>query len=748
MTHFDARALVDPAESLERQNAKLAKIAGVLMRRVEQATDADGAAYAHFQRALTLEGEVRARTSELERALALLNDTNLRLSQANRAADQARADLANAIEAVQEGFALFDADDRLVMFNSRFGMGMPDMRRFLQPGLPFADYVARVASSSSLALPKGETPDDWLETRLQRHRETRAIFNVRLLGDRWIQVSEYRTPEGGTAILQTDVTDWIRLERQERERMLDDQARFIRATLDHINQGISIFDGAARLVGWNRRLDELLSPPAGLMMVGRSFDTLFERFSSDLTFRQKDGRTRLLAWVKGARRQASLKLEVGHRGTRIFDLFAQEMPDNGFVISFTDVTAERRAIEAMARANETLELRVRERTLALAEAAAEAERANASKSRFVAAASHDLLQPLSAAKLFLSSLNSLDLDDEPRRMAERAQNALKSVEAILGSLLDISRLDSGLAAVEISTFPMSRILRPLREEFEPLARARGLDLRVIHSDAWVRSDPSHLRRILQNLIANAIRYTPSGRVLVGARRRHGGLRIEVWDTGPGIEEDKRELIFKEFHRIDKPGMAPEGVGLGLAIVERACQLLAHRLELVTEPGRGAGFLVTTPLAPARAVEPCVREPAATRDLDDLIVLVIENDAEVRLAMTTLLERWGVSCFDVAGEDEALALIDEVGVAPDVMLVDYHLDDGRHGIDAIAAVRRRCGPMPAAILSADRTPELRAACHASEIAYLEKPVDPDRLMRFLAETRADPPGWGEASGPVV
>ncbi len=748
MTVFDPRTLVDPTESLERQNAKLAKIAGVLMRRVEQATDADGAAYAHFQRALTLEGEVRARTSELERALSLLNDTNLRLTEANRAADRARADLANAIEAVQEGFALFDADDRLVMFNSRFGMGMPDMRRFLRPGLPFADYVARVAASPSLSLPKGETPRDWVDSRLQRHRETKAIFNVRLVGDRWIQVSEYRTPEGGTAILQTDVTDWIRLERQERERMLDDQARFIRATLDHINQGISIFDGHERLVGWNIRLDELLSPPAGLLRVGRSFDTLFERFAPEMTFREPDGGERLMAWVKGGVGRPPLKLEVAHRGARIFDVFAQEMPDQGFVISFTDVTAERRAIDAMAEANETLELRVHERTLALAAAAAEADRANASKSRFVAAASHDLLQPLSAAKLFLSSLNSLDLDPEPRRMAERAQNALKSVEAILGSLLDISRLDSGLAAVEISTFPVSRILRPLREEFQPLASARGLELDVIDSGAWVRSDPSHLRRILQNLIANAIRYTPSGRVLVGARRRPGGLRIEVWDTGPGIEEDKRELIFKEFHRIDKPGMTAEGVGLGLAIVERACQLLDHRLTLETEPGRGAGFLVTVPLAPPRAPEPCPREPSAARDLDDVIVLVIENDAEVRQAMATLLERWGVSCFDVAGEDAALDLIDEVGVAPDVMLVDYHLDDGRHGIDAVAAVRRRCGPTPAAILSADRTPELRAACHAAEIAYLEKPVDPDRLMRFLAEIRAAPLGWGPLSGPAI
>ena len=759
--------LTDPSEPPERQAAKLRRIAAALMRRVELSASPDGAAYAQFQRALTLEEEVRARTTELEQTLALLNDTNARLGLARAATDRARADLSNAIEAVQEGFALFDAEDRLGMFNARFGLGMPDIRRALRPGLSFSDYVDAISRSPHLSLPSGQSPAAWSETRLRRHREPQSSFNVRLAGDRWIQVNEYRTPDGGSAILQTDVTDMIRLERAERERLLDDQARLIRATLDHINQGICIFDAQGLLVGWNRRLRELLGPPAHTLRIGRSFETLYERFSLDLAW-SPGAERRLTDWVARRRARPPLRLEVRHRGLSTLDVFAQEMPDAGFVISFTDVTAEREAVAAIRRANETLEARVEERTLALADALAEAERANASKSRFVAAASHDLLQPLSAAKLFLASLREMDLDDGPRQVAGRAANALKSVEGILASLLDISRLDSGQAAVERSVFPVSRILRPLREEFEPMARARGLELRVMDCRGHVDSDPSHLRRVLQNLIANAIRYTDRGRVLVGARRRGDGLRLEVWDTGPGIEADKRELIFKEFQRLDRPGRMSEGVGLGLAIVERACALLDHRLELVSEPGRGAGFLLTLPRADVRAdgradvrgeasegregregrdgrgrdggtrtggrVAP---RPPTTRGLDALIALVVENDRELRHALTTLLESWNVSCFDVASEGEALALLEEVGVAPDVALVDYHLDEGRNGLDCIAALRARYGRMPAAIMSADRTPALRAACMAAGLSYLEKPVDPERLSLLLAA--AVPPG---------
>lgn len=728
--------LTNPEDSLEQQNEKLIKIASVLMRRVEQATDDSGAGYAHFQRALMLEEEVRARTADLEQTLGLLNQSNAELSRANQAAERARADLSNALEAVQEGFALFNADDVMVMCNSRFGMHMPDIRAQLRPGLTFQDYVQLVSQSAYLALPNGETTQNWAEKRKRKHKENHVNFNVRITGDSWIQVSEHRTPDQGTAILQTDVTDMIRLERQEREKLLDDQARLLRATLDHINQGICIFDSQHRLVGWNRRLGALLSPPIHLLRVGTSFNRLLDHIGQDLTFAKGQSKSRITDWVQQASGRPPLTMAVSHKGKVHLDVFGQEMPDQGFVISFTDVTAEREAIDALSAVNETLEQRVLERTLAMKDALETAERANASKSRFVAAASHDLLQPLSAAKLFLSSLANMDLDSEPLLVTQRVESALKSVEAILAALLDISKLDSGQAAVEVSAFPVNQVLAPLRDEFEPLARQKGLDLRVVLCDLVVKSDPSYLRRILQNLIANAIRYTEKGKVLVGARRHGSDLVIQVWDTGPGIPEDKQEIVFKEFQRLDNDGSAGEGVGLGLAIVERACALLGHELHMRSQPACGTGFLVTVPsTADARlggAVGPA--ETAEQQDADDLIALVVENDGEVRRAMAILLESWGVSVLDVASQEEALTLLGDIGVAPDVLLVDYQLDRGENGLGAIAALRRRHGPLPAALITANRSSELRKACQARGIGFLNKPIEPDSLRRLLRSIR--------------
>lgn len=741
--------LVDPSDSIELQQKKLLKITSVLMRRVEQATNDSGAAYAHFHRALMLEEEVHARTTDLEQTLELLNQSNAELSRATAAAERARADLSNALEAVQEGFALFNADDVMVMCNSRFGMYMPDVRQALRPGLTFQEFVGVVSHSPYLALPEGETPESWARKRKRKHQESHVNFNVRVARDRWIQVSEHRTPDHGTAILQTDVTDMIRLERRARDKLLDDQARLIRATLDHINQGICIFDSEHGLAGWNTRFSELLHLPLNLLRVGRSFERLFEHIGEDMAFTEGQSLSALTDWVSHGGGRLSLSLAVKHQGGVYLDIFGQEMPGGGFVISFTDVTAEREAIEALSAVNETLEQRVLERTLALEDALQEAERANASKSRFVAAASHDLLQPLSAAKLFISSLEEMALGEEALLTAQKAGSALGSVEAILGALLDISKLDSGRAAVEVTTFPISQILAPLRDEFEPLARRKGLRLTVIHCDLMVKSDPSYLRRILQNLIANAVRYTRSGRVLVGARRRRSTLVLQVWDSGPGIPEDKQDIIFKEFQRLDS-AESSGSVGLGLAIVERACNLLGHTLSMRSELGRGTAFFVTVSRGVGTAPSAALHHDAGLPEdqgATNLIALVIENDRSMRDAMTTRLESWGVSVFDVADQAEAVTLLQDVGVAPDVLLVDYQLGNGPDGIAAIQEIRRLFGDIPAALVTANRSNELRHTCQLTAVHYLNKPVEPDALRRFLGSVHPQTPLTSERPAPL-
>jgi signal transduction histidine kinase/ActR/RegA family two-component response regulator len=727
--------LIDPSDSLERQNAKLRQITEVLMRRVEQDTDRTGAAYAQFERAALLEDQVRQRTADLEHALDLLNDSNARLAEANRAAETARSDLSNAIETIQEGFALFNADEELVMCNSRFGMHMIDLQDALRPGLRFREYVERVSASRFLALPDNMTPDEWAERRLKQHEDNHVMFNVRMVRDRWVQISEHRTRDGGTVILQTDVTDIMRLEREERDKLLDGQARMIRATLDHLNQGVCIFDRDGRLMGWNKRVSTLLAIPVTGFRLGTRFGTILENLQNEITFTGGTSREELGTWVAQATMRKPISFEVRRRDGLILDVFAQDMPDHGFVISFTDVTAEREATRTLFQVNELLEQRVMERTLELEDALGAAERANASKSRFVAAASHDLLQPLSAAKLYVSAIDGPDAPEPMREIAFKAQRALTSVEGIIDALLDISKLEAGMAAIDMQSISLNSIFDAVRDEFTPIAAQKGLRFKLMPCNVMVESDPGYLRRILANLISNAIRYTDEGQVLVGARRNGGSVRLEVWDTGPGISEEDQDIIFQEFQRLNAKASASEGLGLGLAIVERACARLGHPMGLWSVVGKGSGFFVNVGLSsqPGLQLERVGTHGAPARlDGGGMIVLLVENDLEMRRAMTLLLEKWDISVLDVHDAEEAMSLLDEIEIAPDAVLVDYQLDDGESGLDLIEQVHGRHGRMPTRLISANRSPELRSACVTRGIELLNKPIDPRKLEAFLTE----------------
>ena len=726
--------ILNPADPAARQIEKLMTISRVLMRRVEQITDDGGAAYAQFQRAAMLEDQVRERTRELERALDLLNASNAALEEANRETERARQNLADAIETVQEGFALFGPDDVLVMSNSRFCVHLTDVRPHLIPGLRFADYVGLVSRSADLELPQGETPEAWAIQRMRRHMDQHVIFNARMRWDHWVQVSEHRTADGGTVVLQTDVTDLIRLERQELGRLLDDQERLVRATLDHINQGVAIFDAGQRLVGWNARLGVLLALPMIRMRLGAEFEALFDGLSRQFRFGEGMTAERLAVWVDGRRGRPPLTFELRRDPGLILDVFAQEMPDKGFLFSFTDVTAERRAVEDMARAKETLEARVVERTLDLEDALSQAERANASRSRFVAAASHDLLQPLSAAKLFLSSVPETEVAPQVAEAVGKAQNALQSVEGILAALLDISRLESGKATVTLAPVRMGRLLGQLAEEFAPVAAAKGLRLSFRPCDAVVISDAGYLRRILQNLIGNALRYTDQGRVLVAARTRGRMLRLEVWYTCPVIPEDEQENIFKEFHRVAARASASEGLGLGLAIVERAAALLGHPLGLSSRSGHGTVFMLQVPLTdPALVADPVTPASPPAGSIEGRIVLLVENDAELRRAMVLLLEKWGVAVIEAASGEEALALIDDLGILPDAVIADQALGQGMTGLEMLVTLRARAPALPMRLISADRGEALALAARVAGIGLVMKPVEPGALHRFLAQT---------------
>ena len=410
----------------------------------------------------------------------------------------------------------------------------------------------------------------------------------------------------------------------------------------------------------------------------------------------------------------------------------KEMPDRGFVISFTDITVEHEASATLAQMNERLEKGVRDRTIELNEALKEAERANASKTRFVAAASHDLLQPLSAAKLFLSSVADHLPEGEGLTSLARAETALLSVEKIIEALLDISRLDAGQATFRVQPVQLSAILGPLADQLAPLAAEKRLRFEVTQQMASVKSDPGYLRRILQNLMSNAIKYTVSGSVRVWTETMPPRIRVVVEDTGPGIPAADQKRIFQEFERRDQDAGTP-GLGLGLAIVERACIGLGHRLTLESVPGQGSRFVVELDSAPVPAppeVAPRGRIRRAGQSLDGVIVLLVENDAELRGAMTQMLEGLHGEVLSVATAEEALTLLREIELAPDLLLVDYQLGAGLNGLDLWHRITEDYGSIPAAIVSANRSDDLRRACARIGVPLLSKPVAPEDLLNAL------------------
>ena len=730
--------LIDPNEPLERQNERLLAITDALMRRAEGSSNLANAGYARFERAVVLEEQVRRRTEELQTALRLLNESNARISAAMKEVEEARRDLSSAIEAVHEGFALFGPDDTLLLFNARFCWMLRDVRQGLTEGMTFRDYVTLVSQSRQLALEGDAARRDWAVARMRHHRERHALFNLALRGDHWMQVSEQRTSNAGTAIVQTDVTDLVRAERVERAKLLDDQARMIRATLDHLDQGVAIFDASARLVGWNARLLDLTHLPRTTCRLGTAFARIAEHLSASFSMRTPEEERRLAMWVRGQIPPAPLSFEISGGTESVLDVFMQRLPEGGFVISFSDVTAEREATRTLARAKATLERRVRERTEELQEALKSAQRSNAAKTRFVAAASHDLLQPLSAAKLYLAGATAGPDAGGGRDAIAKAERALASVEEIIGALLDISRLDTEEQAFDLVPVRLSDVLEPLNAAFAPKASAKGLRLSILSSSAIVLSDPSYLSRIMQNLVANAIRYTKSGGVLVGARRRGDRVALCVLDTGPGISEADQTRIFEEFTRLERRASASEGMGLGLAIVERACARLGHGLSLSSVVGVGSAFVVTLERAEssiAAGLPPVGSAAPMGRRLEEtgLIVMLVDNDDEMRGALVALLEGWGVHALEAASPRAALDLIDELGILPDALLLDQQLDGGETGLSLAVAFAARHGAIPTRIISADRSDALRQTCAAAGFELMPKPLDTAALWSFLDAT---------------
>lgn len=518
--------------------------------------------------------------------------------------------------------------------------------------------------------------------------------------------------------------------------------RLLEAALENMSQGISVVDRELRLVAWNRRYAELFGYPESLLRVGVPVADLLrwnlaQGWAADVVESEIDKRIRHMHAGTPYVSERSFPAGAGGRGQGtpvleriIIEIRGNPMPDGGFVATFTDVTAFRSAEAALKRSNETLEQRVADRTARLEQARAEAERANDAKSRFLAAVGHDLLQPLHAAQLFTDALIAQLPDAGHRTGAQRIRGALDSTGDLLAGLLDMSRLEAGGLVPQPRAFPLAEVLDPLASEFRALAAERGLRFRYRGSRAWTHSDPQLLRRALQNFLANAVRYTARGDVLLGVRRTAEGLRIEVHDTGPGIPVAQRRLIFEEFRRGD--GAAGQGLGLGLAIADRIARLLDAPLALRSRVGQGTVFALTLSRTQPAAPE---TPAAATATLEGLPVLLVDNDPQALAALAAMLTAWGCrvhACADGRAADAWLRACVAMP-APDLpalWLFDFHLDEGDTGVALHHRLAAGFGARPTLILSADGSGEVRRIALEHGLSLLPKPAKALALKSML------------------
>ncbi|EJC74312.1 LOW QUALITY PROTEIN: Na+/proline symporter [Rhizobium leguminosarum bv. trifolii WSM2012] len=503
----------------------------------------------------------------------------------------------------------------------------------------------------------------------------------------------------------------------------------LQTALSQMDQGIAVFDSSNRLTIWNRRFRQLLDLPESAGQVGFPLADIVTTLSQRGDIAPGD-LTQTVRHFLTLDKPFSLVLGGGER---IIEVRSNAMPDKGIVATFTDITQRVSADQALKQANETLEQRVAANH-ELGEARAAADEANIGKTRFFAAAGHDILQPLNAARLYSSALVERMAQSDNSPIVRNIDSALESVETILGAVLDISRLDTGAMRPRLAAVKLSELLERIETDFAPIAREKQLKLVVMPTSLRVRSDPNLLRRLVQNLVSNAIKYTITGKVLVGARRRGSLVIIQVIDSGIGIPPSKFRTVFKEFARLDEGAKTASGLGLGLSIVDRIARVLNHPVELQSTHGRGTEFRIAMPLDMSRPAEAATAVTPADRPgqpLKGLKILCIDNEPKILEGMRLLLSGWGCEVRALDGLADVISGDGRDG-PPDLAIADYHLDDGT-GIAAILHLRRQFGAdIPALLVTADRTPEVRSEAERYGIAVQHKPVRPAALRAYITQ----------------
>jgi Na+/proline symporter/signal transduction histidine kinase/CheY-like chemotaxis protein len=512
----------------------------------------------------------------------------------------------------------------------------------------------------------------------------------------------------------------------ETHRRLSFSADLLQTAIESMDQGVALVDAEMRLVAWNSRYQQIFDLPDSLVQVGTPIADLI-RFN---LARGALPEAEITAQVE--RRLAYMRAGTEHRiervqpDGRVLRIVGAPTPGGGYTTSYTDITSDRRAEQA-------LEEKVAERTLQLSEANALLAEATRSKTRFLAAASHDLIQPLNAARLFASALGEEVAGRAPlEKLVADLDGSIVSADRLIRVLLEISKLDSGGVVPRPEPVALDQLFEDIAREFALQAQAKGLRLRRVRTTAWVMADRALLTAALRNLMSNAVRYTEAGGVLIGVRRRGDEALIAIHDTGRGIAPADIERIFGEFERGTSTDR--EGLGLGLAIVRRAGRLLGVEIETASVPGRGSRFALALPVLRREAAAPAAPAPAARPgQLGDARVLVVDNDPAALTAAAALLGKWGLTVTCAASLAEARALTPE---APDIAIMDYRLDGAERGDATYVALCEGWGTRPPAILlTAEASEETELAAARMGANRLLKPSSPAALRALIATALA-------------
>ncbi|MCL1481250.1 MAG: PAS domain-containing protein [Marinobacter sp.] len=712
-------ALIRRIDLLEAENERLRKIRDALIVRVESGTAQKPEPYAAFEHSVVLAEQVRERTEALNDAMDELRNSNKALNRAREEAETTRQRLSDAIESIADGFVLFDHHHLLVQSNSRFrsywrhaGVAMPTAGTSIET-------VRELAFASGLIV--------------EEHREPDSEGVVFLLSnDRWVQMTERPTREGGRVVLYSDITDVKNSEMARRIKALEESERWIRVVTDHVPALIA-YVGADLTIQFCNQVYEAWYGRNGESPLGKRLDHVH---SDEFYQRLLPQMLEVLAGhnVNFEFEETGEEGQVRHMLRSYVPNFDEQGDVVGFFVLIRDITERRKTALALEQAYDDLECRIKERTSALTEAKQEAEQANLSKTKFLAAVSHDLLQPLNAARLFTSALLEQSFGPRAEGLVRSVSTSLDDVESLLGTLVDISKLDAGVIKPDVTAFDLRDLLNNIARECQQMAIAVDLVLDFVPSSAVVESDSQLLARILRNFLTNAIRYTSSGRILLGCRRQAGHVLVQVWDTGPGIPHDKLGEIFQEFKRIRPEGSRPDkGLGLGLAIVDKIARMLDHDITVSSVEGKGSVFSVRVPLGQLqpRCTTTEVQHVAARHGMEGARIWVIDNDRAICDGMKTLLEGWDCRVTCAISLADLERQLDPVTSPVDLILADYHLDNDETGVDVVASVNsRRHDPAPVVMITANYTNELKQQIRDLGYVLMNKPVKPLKLRSTL------------------